>query len=85
MSAPMGSGPPPSFSVNFGPTMGDFGRDVLKTVVETDYGKDLSFDRINFHPVENHGGHGPHSQVNLWAKGVDGRGLTFRFLEGLGK
>ena len=65
---------------NFCGGMQDFGRDVLKTLVQTDYGPGCSFDNITGHGLEDHHG-GSHEQVNLYKKGVSGSGIAFRFFD----
>lgn len=54
---------------NFGNGMRDFGRDVLREVVRTDFGPGCSFNGIQGHGLEMHHG-GLHDQVNLFTHGV---------------
>ncbi len=64
--------------LNFGGSMCDFGRDVLRELVRTDYGNGCTFNGIDGHGLQNHHG-GLHDQFNLFQKGVDGSGLAIRF------
>ena len=65
---------------NFGSEMSDYGREILRELILTDYGSGCSFDSINVHPLENHHG-GTHDQVNLWKEGSSGSDAGFRFFE----
>jgi hypothetical protein len=65
---------------NFGNEMEDFGRDILREVVRTDYGPGCSFNGINGHGLLNHHG-GLHDQVTLYQQGVSGSGINFRFFD----
>jgi len=67
--------------INLGPAMQDLGRVAMKELIKTDYGTGSSFNGIAGHGLENHGGHGPHEQVNLFKTGVKESGLTIRFLD----
>lgn len=69
-----------SHEFNFGGGMQDFGRDVLRELIKTDYGPGCSFDGINGHETQDHHG-GPHDQVNLFQQGVKDSGAAFRFFE----
>jgi len=65
---------------NFGGGMQDFGTNVLRELVKTDYGPGCSFNGIAGHGTQDH--HiGPHSQANLFKEGKKGSGIAFRFLE----
>ncbi len=66
---------------SFGGGMQDFGRDVLRELIMTDYGPGCSFDGIAGHgPRDDHHG-GMHDQANLFQEGIDGSGCTFRFFD----
>lgn len=66
---------------NFGGGMPDFGREVLRELIRTDYGPGASFNGIGGHgPRDDHHG-GMHDQINLFEKGVKDSGATFRFFD----
>lgn len=55
---------------NFGPRMAPFMSEIQKVLVQQP-----DFRGIGGHGVENHGGHGPHSQTSI---GVGSRTVEFR-------
>lgn len=65
---------------NFGGDMQDFGREVLRELIKTDYGPGCSFNGIGGHGTQDHHG-GSHDQVNLFQERVKDSGIAFRFFE----
>ena len=65
---------------NFGGGMQDFGREILRELITTDYGPRCSFNGIAGHETQEHHG-GPHDQINLFQERVKDSGMTFRFFE----
>ena len=65
---------------NFGGGMQDFGREVMRELIKTDYGPGCSFNGIEGHGMQDHHG-GSHDQINLFQEGVKDSGITFRFFE----
>jgi hypothetical protein len=65
---------------NFGGGMQDFGREVMRELIKTDYGPECSFNGIEGHGMQDHHG-GSHDQINLFQEGVKDSGITFRFFE----
>ena len=65
---------------NLGGNMKDFGREVLKEVIRTDYGPKCSFNGIAGHESQVHHG-GQHDQVVLYKEGVKASEFTFRFFD----
>lgn len=68
-----------SSQINFGKGLQDLGRIAAQELIKTDYGPDCSFNGIDGHGPDTHGGsHELHEQVNLFQQGVKGSGLTIR-------
>ncbi len=65
---------------NFGGGMQNFGREVLRELIKTDYGPGCLFNGIAGHGMQDHHG-GTHDQVNLFQEGVKDSGIAFRFFE----
>ncbi len=65
---------------NFNNEFEPIGRSVIKSVLETDYGPDCSFDGIGGHGPQDHHG-GTHDQVVLFNKGRKESHEIFRFFE----
>ncbi len=73
------NGPKSHLEFNFGSSTEDFGREIVKEIIKTDYGPGFSFDGIGGHgPRADHHG-GLHDQINLFKKGEKGSGIVFRF------
>jgi len=63
---------------NFGGEMRDFGHEMPRELIKTDYGQGCFFNGIAGHGTQCHHG-GPHNQINQFQEGFRDNGMTFLF------